>query len=417
MRVPGVARTLSMLAGDGGKKKVVFLGTPEVATIAFRKIFEASKAADSTFEVSAVVSNPPAKANRKKELQASNRTVMRCDAMRCDVWTPTGIMKKFEDSAEFLEKLESLSPDLCITAAYGQFLTKKFLTIPRLGTVNIHPSLLPKYRGASPVPRALEDGVAGGEAESQLGDAEVCAAVTGVSVLFTQFEMDAGPIIRQEEYPLTGDEKADQLLPILFDRGSELLLSALPGIFEGKYQQDGTGCIIQNDEEATYAAKMNKEESKLWFTENAKYMHNRVRAFAGWPGTTMDLVINSGCPDEEKMTVKIVTSRIRREQGGAIQLFTSLFPSISISSFSNSICDPFLSLPPLLIRLAHLHLLANEAAGNALVITCDDGSQLDAIEVQPPGKKPMDAKSFWNGMRGRSVERARVPWSTGKVPT
>ena len=87
--------------------------------------------------------------------------------------------------------IQAASPDLCITAAYGQFLPSAFLSIPRYGTLNIHPSLLPKYRGASPVQRTL-----------QSGDAE-----TGVTVLFTVLKMDAGPIVRQVKHPLQGDEK------------------------------------------------------------------------------------------------------------------------------------------------------------------------------------------------------------------
>ena len=167
--------------------------------------------------------------------------------------TPTGLLKKYEDSADFLEKMRALEPDLCVTAAYGQFLPKSFLGIPKLGTLNIHPSLLPKFRGASPVPRALEAGV----------------DVTGVTVLFTVFEMDAGPIAGQTELVLTGDEKADELLPLLFDQGSDLLLSVLPAVFSGDKAQDGKGCVMQDDTAATHAAKMSKEEGELWFTENA----------------------------------------------------------------------------------------------------------------------------------------------------
>jgi len=202
-------------------------------------------------------------------------------------------------------------------------------------------------------------------------------------VLFTVFEMDAGPIVGQTEMKLTGDEKTTELLPTLFDQGTDLLLDLLPDVFSGAKQQDGEGCVLQDDAAATHAAKMDKTEGELWFTENAAYSHNKVRAFAGWPGTTATLVINSQEENEEKMVVKIITTRIRRAVGGAV---------------------------------LGVHQISMDAKANALVITCDDGSQLDVLEIQPPGKKPMDAKSFWNGMRGRRVERARVPWSPGSLP-
>ena len=114
-----------------------------------------------------------------------------------------------------------------------------------------------------------------------------------------------------------GDEKADELLPLLFDQGSDLLLSVLPAVFSGDKAQDGKGCVMQDDTAATHAAKMSKEEGELWFTENAIYSHNKVRAFAGWPGTTAQLVINAHEEDEEKIKVKIISTRIRRKEGGA----------------------------------------------------------------------------------------------------
>ncbi|KAJ1487221.1 formyl transferase [Baffinella frigidus] len=182
----------TLSAAAGGKQKVVFLGTPEVAAQSLRALIAASQAPDAPFEIAAVISNPPAKQGRNKQLQSSPVHLAGEEA-GIPVLTPAGLLKKHEGSAEFLEQMSTIAPDLCITAAYGQFLPKAFLSIPRLGTLNIHPSLLPKFRGASPVPRALEEGV----------------DVTGVSVLFTVFEMDAGPIVACRELRLDGSEKKD----------------------------------------------------------------------------------------------------------------------------------------------------------------------------------------------------------------
>ena len=108
---------------------------------------------------------------------------------------------------DFLTALEALDPDLCVTAAYGQWLPKRFLDCPKLGTLNIHPSLLPRWRGASPVQRALE-----------AGDEEV-----GVSVLWTVAKMDAGPVAARRSKRLKGHEQAPELLEELFVAGTEEL--------------------------------------------------------------------------------------------------------------------------------------------------------------------------------------------------
>lgn len=362
--VRAFSTSLSMSAGD--KKKVVFMGTPDVAAQSLRILLEESKKDGSGFEISAVVSNPARPAGRKKHLQPSPVQALAEDE-GLPIFTPSGLLKKFDDSAEFLATMKEIAPDLAITAAYGQFLPNSFLSIPEFGTLNIHPSLLPRYRGASPVPRALEAGV----------------DVTGVSVLFTVLQMDAGPIAAQEEYELNGNEKATDLLPTLFERGSRLLVDTLPAVWSGEKKQDGTGCIIQEEAAVTHAAKMSKEEGELWFTENAKYMHNKVRAFAGWPGTTAELILDPRGKEEEKIKVKIITTRMLRAEGGAV---------------------------------LGVHEIKMNKKGDAMVITCDDGSQLEVLEVQPPNKRAMDAKSFWNGLKGKRVERARVPWSPGPAP-
>jgi methionyl-tRNA formyltransferase len=259
-------------------KKIVFLDTPDVAARLLRLLIEASRADMAAFELSAVVSNPPAPAGRKKQLTPSPVQAL-AEAEGIPVFTPKGLLKKFDDSAKFFGSVRNLAPDLCITAAYGQCLPKYFLAIPKYGT------LAAQFRGASPVPLALE-----------------VFDVSGVKVLFTVFEMD-GPIAAQTQFALKGCEKADELLPVLFDMGTDLLLKVLLEVFAGSKRQDGVGCVLH--------------------------------------------------------------------------------------------CN---------------------AKANTLVVTCDDGNQLDVFEIQPPDKKRMDADSFWNGMHGRHVERARVPSSPGQWP-
>lgn len=158
------------------RKKVVFLGTPDVAALSLDLLLEASRQDQADgFDVVRVVSNPPARTGRKKVLQPSPVQAL-AETEGVPIMTPVTARDEI-----FLTELEDLQPDLCITAAYGQFLPQRFLDIPKYGTLNVHPSLLPRYRGASPVQRCLE-----------AGDAE-----TGVTVAFTVLKMDAGPIVRQ----------------------------------------------------------------------------------------------------------------------------------------------------------------------------------------------------------------------------
>ncbi|XWS30788.1 hypothetical protein CRYUN_Cryun23aG0019800 [Craigia yunnanensis] len=155
----------------------------------------------------------------------------------------------------FLSSLRALQPGLCITAAYGNILPTMFLNIPPLGTVNIHPSLLPLYRGAAPVQRALQDGV----------------KETGVSLAFTVRALDAGPVIARERLEVDDQIKAPDLLALLFSQGSKLLIHKLPSIFDGSAKVNAEP---QDDSKATLAPKITPEESWLSFDEEALVLHN-----------------------------------------------------------------------------------------------------------------------------------------------
>lgn len=155
--------------------------------------------------------------------------------------------------ANFLESLRQLGPDLCLTAAYGNILPQSFLDIPRRGTLNIHPSLLPKYRGAAPVQRALQVGCS---ASKRHETALICACSfsgedmqdgcreTGVSVAFTVRAMDAGPVVAQEVVAVNLNVQAPELLRHLFARGTQLLLDALPRVWSGEAAKVATPQVM-----------------------------------------------------------------------------------------------------------------------------------------------------------------------------
>jgi methionyl-tRNA formyltransferase len=161
---------------------VVFCGTPEVAALVLQRLLTAAAQPNASFEVAAVVTQPPRPTGRgnRKVPQPSPVQVV---AQEAGMSAAAILAPERPGDAGFLAALQQLAPDLCVTAAYGNYLPTSFLAIPPHGTLNIHPSLLPKYRGAAPVQRALQDGV----------------AFSGVSLLYTVRAMDAGPILAQQE--------------------------------------------------------------------------------------------------------------------------------------------------------------------------------------------------------------------------
>ena len=250
---------------------------------------------------------------------------------------------------EFLETLAKMNLDLCVTAAYGNFLPQKFLDIPRLGTLNIHPSLLPQFRGAAPVQRCIESGL----------------EETGVTVAFTVLKMDAGQILTQTKYRMNGSEKAHEMLDVLFDIGVESLIEQLPKVFTG---EAGEIAKDQGEEGLSHADKVSSEEGDLDFSAlSALEAHNKVRAFDGWPGTKATFIIQDekkgGEPKE--IVAKILTTKV----GGSVEGGEKVV-KVAKKQFS---------------------------------IPCKGSEYLDVLEVQPPGKKPMDVASFVNGLKGSSV--------------
>ncbi|KAI8541920.1 hypothetical protein RHMOL_Rhmol08G0098000 [Rhododendron molle] len=271
------------------KKQLVFLGSPQVSASVLEALFNASSAPDSLFEVAAIVTQPPSGRNRGKKVMASPVAQHALDR-----GFPSDLIFTPERAGEetFLSNLRALQPELCITAAYGNILPNKFLKIPPLGTVNLHPSLLPLYRGAAPVQRALQDGV----------------KETGVSLAFTVRALDAGPIIASERMEVDDQIKAPDLLDLLFSRGSKLLIHELSSILDGSARLKAQP---QEDSQATLAPKIDSEEAWLSFDQEARVLHNKVRAFAGWPGTRARVaIVDNKSGQHKSLEIKIITTRV-----------------------------------------------------------------------------------------------------------
>ena len=334
---------LRLYSTNEEKKRIVFLGTPEVAASSLQSIYEASTQPESNFEVSAVVTQPPKRRKRKGKLEPSPVGKVAED-LGLHVLSP----EKANEKA-FLDHLaDTVRPDLCITAAYGQYLPKRFLATPVQGTVNIHPSLLPRWRGASPVQRSLEAG------DNPLG----------VTVLYTVSKMDAGPIIAQNAQEFDENETAVTILPKLFEIGTNLLLDKLPDILDGRITMD---TATPQDENLAISAPMidsSEAEFKVW-QESARSCHNRLRGFAMWPGAFMYFRIGGR---DEIIKVKITETRV---------------------------------VPGKAELTYEVKLGPTKKCG--LYVVCYDGSILELIRVQPATRKAFPARDFQNGYPGETI--------------
>lgn len=338
-------------ANDDGKARVLFLGTPDVAASSLRSIYEQSTSPDSPYRLVGVVTQPP-KRRKRRGKEVPSPVGLAAEELGLPILCP----EKARDK-DFLDELENdVRPDLCITAAYGQYLPKRFLALPKFGTLNIHPSLLPRWRGSSPVQRSLE-----------AGDNPV-----GVSVLFTVSKMDAGPIVSQETHEIDENEQATTLLPTLFDIGTKSLLEVLPKVIEGSITMETA--TVQDESLVAEAGMIDSSEGQLWPTNmTAVQCHNRVRGFSMWPGTFIYVQIGDDDAQKDPVKVKVIESRVLGETAEPTDV---------------------IEIGP--------------KKGDGLRLVCADGSILELVRVQPATRNVMDAKSFVNGLQG-----ATVRWLSG----
>ena len=179
------------------------------------------------------------------------------------------------NDGKFVEELQSLRPDVLLVAAYGQFLGAEVLGTARFGAINIHPSLLPRWRGASPMQWALAE-----------GDAE-----TGVTVLYVTERMDAGDILAQERTPVGEDETLEGLSARLAETGARMMMEVLD-----RFREAGTALAgrPQGEEGVIRARKLKKEDAVVDWSREARVIRNRFRGVWGWPGA--ETVLPDGTP-------------------------------------------------------------------------------------------------------------------------
>jgi methionyl-tRNA formyltransferase len=209
-------------------------------------------------DIQLVVTQPDRPAGRGMKVTPSSVKIATHE-LRLAVYQPEKIREP-----EAVERLRELAPDFLIVVAYGQILPRTVLDIPRLGAINVHASLLPRWRGAAPVARAI-----------LAGDHE-----TGVTIMKMDEQLDHGPILALRATPIGEHEDAIELTARLADIGAELLVEALANF-------DDLRVVGQDHKEATVAQKLRKEEGELDPAMRAEEMDRRVRAFQPWPGATL----------------------------------------------------------------------------------------------------------------------------------
>jgi len=231
---------------------IVFMGTAELSCASLEKL-----AGDKHFRIAAVVTQPDKPKGRDMKLQPSP---VKISAQKFNL--PVLQPAKARDE-QFISQLRELKPDLIAVVAYGQILPQSMLDMPAFGCLNVHTSLLPKYRGASPIQSAILNG----ETE------------TGVTIMKMDAGLDTGPILSQARTPILPEDNSQTLHDRLAQLGAELLAKTIPDYVAGKIKPQP-----QPNEGATYAAKIKKEDGKIDWNEPADKILNRLRAFTPWPG-------------------------------------------------------------------------------------------------------------------------------------
>ncbi len=295
--------------------RLIYMGTPDFAVPALRAI----KAAGH--DVLAVYCQPPKPAGRGQDIR---KTPVHLAAEELDI--PVRTPKTFRDAQE-QKALADLKPDAIVVAAYGLILPQGVLDIPRLGCFNIHASLLPRWRGAAPIHRAL-----------LAGDKE-----TGITIMKMEAGLDTGPMFLKRALPLTPESTASAVHDALAEMGADMILEVLDGAAKGSLT-----ATPQNDAEATYAAKLTREDGLIDWTRPAQEIERQVRALNPWPGC----FFKSG---EE--AIKVLKAELANGAGNAGSLIDDHF-----------------------------------------TVACGNGA-LRLLLVQRAGKNPVDGEAFLRGAR------------------
>ncbi len=234
--------------------RVVFMGSPDFALPTLRALAE-------HYEVVGVVTQPDRPSGRGRELKSPPIKTLAMD-LSLALIQPEKLR-----APEAMDQLRLWAPDLIVVAAFGQILRPDVLALPPRGCINVHASLLPRWRGAAPIQAAI-----------LAGDSE-----TGMTIMQMDKGVDTGAMISQRAIPIKAEDTAGSLFEKLSRLGADLLIETLPRYLSGELKSQ-----VQDESKATYAPMLKKEEGCLDFTQSAEELARRVRAFNPWPGAYMD---------------------------------------------------------------------------------------------------------------------------------
>ena len=306
------------------KLRIVFMGTPDFAAVILKAV-----AAWEGGEVVAVYTQPDRPAGRGKKLKASATKELALQ-LGLPVYQP----RNFRDDSD-VQTLAGLHPDVLVVAAYGLLLPQRVLDIPTMGPYNVHGSLLPQYRGAAPIQRAVMHG----------------DTISGVTIMKMEAGLDSGPMLLQQAVSIEPDDTAGTLFDTLAEHGAKLMVGALGMIAEGR-----AAFVKQNEELVTHAAKITVDEEYIDWAMDAGAIHNIIRGLTPAPGAKAVLNIE-GC---EPVVLRL-------EPGQPVDRTTGAEPGT---------------------------LLGMD--GDALLVACGSGAYR-ITRLRPAGKATMSAKDFRNG--------------------
>ncbi len=296
--------------------RVVFMGSPDFALSSLRLLAQ-------HYQVVGVVTQPDRASGRGRELKAPPVKTL-AQELNIPVIQPEKVRQP-----EAMQQLQDWNPDLIVVAAFGQILKKDVLELPKYGCINVHASLLPRWRGAAPINAAV-----------LAGDEE-----TGVTIMKMDVGLDTGPMLAMKRIRIKPDDTAGSLFEALATLGADLLIETLPAYMDGKLSPQP-----QPEEGATYAPMLKKEDGLLDFNQPAVDLDRRIRAMNPWPGAWFEW---EGAP------FKIHKAHMGQGKAEAGK------------------------------RLVEQNQPAVGTGSGILILD----------EVQPPGKKPMNGKSFLAGAR------------------
>lgn len=234
--------------------KIVFMGTPDFACNVLQSLI------DNEYNVSLVVSQPDKYVGRKHILTNTPVKQLAIDN-NIEVFQPEKIRSDYQ-------KIVDINPDLIITCAYGQIIPEELINLPRLGCINVHASLLPKYRGGAPIHWAKING----------------EEKTGVTIMYMDKNMDSGDIISQEELVINNEDTTESLFDKLSILGANLLIETLPSILENNNNR-----IKQDETLVSYAYNIKREDERINFDDYGVNIINKIRGLYSWPLANMEI--------------------------------------------------------------------------------------------------------------------------------